>query len=631
MLLSCIGKILEKIIKERLDYQIEHKLKTLQTTQCGFRKGQSTLDVLLRLENIIRESFKTGKTCITLYIDLKSAYDKVWREGLMYKIKKAGIVGRMSRWLTDYLQNRKFRVSVEGAESDVYELNTGVPQGAILSPILFNVMLSDLPIQENIKVLVYADDITIVSSNKSMIIAKKEIQKYIKELINWSEKWGLVINPDKTKLQYFSLKREKSPIIRIKNEIIEYKSNHKLLGLILDSPRLKFNEHVKYLIANCTKRINILKALASTNWGACTKHLRQFYIAYIKSKIIYGIEIYGAANEGVMEKLEKVQNSCLRLILGARRTSPIISLQAETNIEPIRLSGNKCSSKLLIKLINRQREDETIKQLNIKNVNIEDMSNYPVNSFVRRSKLYLNMIGYKGVARRMTKIMKIPPWQSIGIHIVAENKDINDNPSLMEYIEQNYNKFSVIYTDGSKTKNTDTERSVASAVYNSKNKMATAWKLNPIKSVLGSELFGILKALESIKEEGNVQNYIIFSDSMSALQMIRAGSETYVEEINEIQNMVLELNKQRKVKIHWIKRHIGIKGNEIADKTANLGHKQNRSVLTGVSREEQLDKFREVYKIYWNKYWKDEVNVTQKGKFLRAIMDNISQKQIIKF
>ena len=349
MLLPCIGKILEKILKERLEYVIENKLQSLQSYQCGFRKGQSTLDVLLRFENTIRESFKNKEICIAVYIDLKSAYDKVWRDGLLYKIQRAGIGGRMKRWLDDYLQNRTFRVEVEGEASDSFDLKTGVPQGAILSPLLFNMMLADLPEQDDVKKYVYADDITITCSNKNILVAKKGIQNYLKKLLKWSEYWGLEINPGKTKLQHFTLKRQKSPIIRLNNHVIEYKKTQKLLGIIFDSPKLKFTEHIKYLITNCTKRVNILKALSSTYWGASTKYLKQFYIAFIKSKIMYGIELYGAANEQVIEKLEKVQNASMRLILGARRTSPIISLQAETNIPPIKLVANYRATKVFYK------------------------------------------------------------------------------------------------------------------------------------------------------------------------------------------------------------------------------------------------------------------------------------------
>ena len=94
----------------------------------------------------------------------------------MYKIHRAGVVGRMKRWLIDYLKDCKFTVQIEGEMSDIYEMKTGVPQGAILSPLLFNIMIADLPEQEEIKLYVYADDITITCTKKNMRAAKVTMQ-----------------------------------------------------------------------------------------------------------------------------------------------------------------------------------------------------------------------------------------------------------------------------------------------------------------------------------------------------------------------------------------------------------------------------------------------------------------------
>ena len=627
MLLPCIGKVLEKIVKERLEYYIEKRRHILQPYQCGFRKGQGTMDALIRFENNIRENFKRGETCIAIYIDLKSAYDKVWRDGLIYKIQRAGVVGKMYKWLLDYLKDRLFRVQVEGELSDLFEMKTGVPQGAILSPLLFNLMLVDLPEQQDIKLHVYADDITITCSKKNMKAAKIVMQQYIKKLEKWCEIWGIVINPDKTKMQYFSLKSEKSPIIRISNKVIEYKKSQKLLGIVFDSPRLRFKGHVDYIVENCTKRINILKALSSTYWGACVKHLRNFYITYIRSKILYGIEIYGAAGENIMERLEKLQNASMRLILGARRTSPIISLQAESAIEPIKIKAKYCAAKTLIKLLNRPPNDETAKMMSIDN--IKDTDYFPINSFVRRAKEFLKMINYKNLRRIKEEIYELPPWEHIEKYIISEDKKLNSNNEFLEYLDINFKDYKTLYTDGSKISNTDT--SVASGLYDSGKKIAIAWKLSPKQSVLGSELYAIHQALLYIKENKYMENYMIFSDSKSALQLIQANNRNYTLRIGMIQKLIIELNQNREVKLHWVRGHTGIFGNEIADRTANLGHQQNKSYLTTISREEQLNELRYLNKVCWEQYWKDEVNVTQKGKFLREIMETINQQQIIKF
>ena len=130
-----------KKVKERLEYYIKKRRNILQPYQCEFRKGQGTVDALTRFESNIGKIFKRRETCIAIYIDLKSACDKVWRDGLIYKIQRAGVVAKMYKWLLDYLKDRLFRVQVEGELSDLFEMKTGVPQGAILRLLLFNLML----------------------------------------------------------------------------------------------------------------------------------------------------------------------------------------------------------------------------------------------------------------------------------------------------------------------------------------------------------------------------------------------------------------------------------------------------------------------------------------------------------
>ena len=96
------------------------------------------------------------------------------------------------------------------------------------------------------------------------------------------------------------------------------------------------NKHIKVLIYECIRRTDILKSLASSKWGASTRILRLFYISYIRAKIDYGAILYGNASKTNLDKLEKVQNMCMRVILGAWKTTPILSLQAETNLPPLR-------------------------------------------------------------------------------------------------------------------------------------------------------------------------------------------------------------------------------------------------------------------------------------------------------
>ena len=104
-----------------------------------------------------------------------------------------------------------------------------------------------------------------------------------------------------------------------------------------------------------------------------------------------------------------------------------------------------------------------------------------------------------------------------------------------------------------------------------------------------------------ILEKKQLNNYLIFCDPMSTLQMIQTSNRNYTQRINIIQRLVLELKKNRDAKLHWIRGHIDITGYIIADKTANMGHQQNKLYLTYISREEQLVELIYLYKIIFGK------------------------------
>ena len=99
-------------------------------------------------------------------------------------------------------------------------------------------MLVDLPINNNIKHYIYADDITLSSSHLDTNTARKNMSDYLKIFNKWTKDWGLKLNPNKTVLQHFTTKKIAYPIVSTDNRVITYKKTHKVLGMTLDSPTL---------------------------------------------------------------------------------------------------------------------------------------------------------------------------------------------------------------------------------------------------------------------------------------------------------------------------------------------------------------------------------------------------------
>ena len=131
---------MEKVVAGRLYWLLEkeHKFKKYQ---CGFRKGRAMEDLLLKVEHTVRASLVNRQVTIAISFDLKQAFDNVNHNLLLFKLAKSGIKGRMLCWIDQFLMNRSFQYMVDNSKSDSKEVKRGLPQGSILSPTVFNVMM----------------------------------------------------------------------------------------------------------------------------------------------------------------------------------------------------------------------------------------------------------------------------------------------------------------------------------------------------------------------------------------------------------------------------------------------------------------------------------------------------------
>ena len=98
------------------------------------------MDVLLRVVNEIKSATQIGEVCGVFYIDLKSAFDTVWRKGILYKLAQKGLQGKLFKMICAFLEDRSIRVIMGETQSDEKNTEAGTPQGAVLSPKLFNIL-----------------------------------------------------------------------------------------------------------------------------------------------------------------------------------------------------------------------------------------------------------------------------------------------------------------------------------------------------------------------------------------------------------------------------------------------------------------------------------------------------------
>ena len=257
--------------------------------------------------------------------------------------------------------------------------------------------------------------------------------------------WGMVINANKTYMQYYTRRRIKYPVLRINNEIIKYKKCHKLLGIFYDSPHLKWKNHIDYLHVECTRRMDIMKAVASPNWGASSKILRVFYISYIRAKLDYGSVLYSNAAKTNLDKLERIQNACCRMILGARKSTPILSLQAESFLPSLELYRGLMCARLLVKLSYKSVGRSILDQFH-DNENRYKANNYPVNSCIRRAIFWGNLFDINVKRVHNDKLNEMPPWASKICCITNyDESSIYNNQTFLDYVNTEYKNFNMFY------------------------------------------------------------------------------------------------------------------------------------------------------------------------------------------
>ena len=243
-LLPICGKILEKVIFNNL-YSYLHTNNLITKNQSGFCPGDYTTNQLLYLLDEIHQAFDSRKSLEVraVFLDISKAFDNVWHDGLILKLEQNGISGNLLKLFQNYLSNRKQRVVLNGSYSDYSSVQSGVPQGFVLGPLLFLIYINDLESNMKSNVKFFADD-----TMKNPEISAKCLHHDLEVIHQWAHQWKLEFNPDPTKQAtevLFSCKKSnpQHPQIMFNGTVVAKMIEQKHLGLILD-PNLSFRKHL---------------------------------------------------------------------------------------------------------------------------------------------------------------------------------------------------------------------------------------------------------------------------------------------------------------------------------------------------------------------------------------------------
>ena len=210
-LLPVCGKIFEKLIfNEMFKFFIENDL--ISPNQSGFKPGDSCINQLLSIIHDIYKSFDCGYEVRGVFLDISKAFDKVWHDGIIFKLEQNGISGKLHKLLHDFLVNRKQRVVLNGQVSSWSNVKAGVPQGSILGPLLFLIYINDLPKGLSSNAKLFADDTSLFSVIYDSRTPRNEFDDDLVKINNWVYQLKMSFNPDpnkQTRKVIFSRKKKK--------------------------------------------------------------------------------------------------------------------------------------------------------------------------------------------------------------------------------------------------------------------------------------------------------------------------------------------------------------------------------------------------------------------------------------
>ena len=179
------------------------------------------------------EAVDNGKEVRAVFCDISKAFDRVWHEGLLYKLRSFGIDGRLLKWFKSYLSHRKQRVVIPGASSEWNYITAGVPQGSVLGPLLFLVYINDIVCNIGANIRLFADDTSLSIVVDNPIVSANTLNIDLSTVSAWAKKWLVNFNPKKTESLLISRKSIKPfhPPLYMNDQIITEVHCHKHLGV----------------------------------------------------------------------------------------------------------------------------------------------------------------------------------------------------------------------------------------------------------------------------------------------------------------------------------------------------------------------------------------------------------------
>ena len=562
-LTSCFSKMMERIVLGRLRYIIDD---CLHPSLYGFMKDKGTTGALI---NCLSNESDYCRT----FIDLKGAFDRANGEIILYELANMGVTGRLLHWIGDYLHGRTARVCYQGASSSEKRLELGTPQGGVLSPTLFNVLMNRVAKEQlatGVSATIYADDILLQSKNMT------NMQEALNTFATLTQRLGLVINENKTK---FMCRSKGKHDLHINGKAIERVKTYKYLGVYVGYTAESKEAEVNHLTTQSRSRLRPIKALAWSGRGVGVPILRMLYLSTIRSLIEYACPVLSCFDGNRITKLERLQNEAMRVILNCPRNAMIYAMRCELNLPSI---SNIISEVNTVGAV-RHLRIQTNSSLRGRITAILDTegSRRQRKSYFRELVGNFNSYGISDTDLTPVQRVKCAPWEEDRVNVIIKQLPYKKHNYVVGELKGHYEAsiselaesgVTHVYCDGSVR---DDGRAGCGVLMRRVTKNGghvdteQYYRVTDHVSSTQAELCALYFALTLL--QGGVGDVWIFSDSRGALESLVSTKPILESLVSLCKVLIKRLKMSRRVVFMWVPSHVGLQGNEKADKLARKG------------------------------------------------------------
>jgi len=565
-LLNCLGKVVEKVAANTIAEECEQR-RLLHDGQFGCRKRTSAIDAVGRLMKRVEEAWGRGNTVAVLLMDVKGAFPHVAKGNLMKRMEEMGFEADLVRWVESFMEDRKVNMSMDGKEGDSMGVETGVPQGSPVSPVLFVIYLSGLFGQVKDKEeecgsegISFVNDVAwVVVEGEDVGECTQRLERCPTETTIWAKKNACQFNIEKTEAMLFTRRRKnKEPKMNARVRVGSYKVSYnkeatRWLGVWLDD-MLTLNDHTKKTLAKARRAQARVKSLMAKK-GLSLEGCKRIQVAAVQAVALYWSELWWHGQENRAQEVQKLLNEQGRRVTGCFRTTPQGASMNDAGLRPAK------------GLLNNRARRYKLRQMMMPDAQgggrMLDIRRNVLQMVERIDELILED---KPFERRSYERMTL----STEKRRLKAKVIIQDEEQALEEAKLEREGL-VLWTDGSRKED---EWVGCAVVWEEQGR----WKKRRVhlgrqKEAFDAEMYAMSEAMkiaDEMAEEKEVVRVTVFTDSQATLGRIQSdepgpGQVLALWTMNWGDALA---RKNIQVEYQWVPAHKGIEGNEEADQQA---------------------------------------------------------------